>query len=121
MRGCFQIALLIAAAAFAACAAERDLSPASLAASADGKRLYVACETAGAVQVFDTEAEKVVARYAVDQVGELALSPDQRLLYAAAGAFGGRVVEMDASSGRALRKLETDSMIEIFLYHQMVT
>ena len=106
MRACFQIALLLAAALAggpAARAASRDLSPAALAAGADGKRLYAACETDGSVQVFDTESEKVVARYAVDQVGELALSPDQRRLYAAAGAFGGRIVELDAAAGRVLR------------------
>lgn len=102
MRGPFLIALLLAGAVFAR-AAERDLSPSALVAGADGKRLYVACETGGSVLAFDTEAEKVVGRYAVDQVGELALSPDGRRLYATAGAFGGRIVELDAASGKVLR------------------
>ena len=103
MRRWFQIAPLVAAAFVVRAAGEHYLSPSALTASADGKRLYVACETAGSIAVFDTEAEKVAARYPVEKVGQLALSPDQTRLYATAGEFGGRVVELDAANGKVLR------------------
>lgn len=109
MRRSLQIALL-AAAAFAAApagawASGRDLSPSAVAVSPDGKTLYVACETDGAVQVFDAEAEKASARWPVDGVSGLALAPDQSRLYATAGAFDGRLHELDAKSGKLLRSL----------------
>jgi len=103
MRRWFQIAPLVASALAVRAAGEHDLSPSALAASADGKRLYAACETDGSIAVFDTEAEKVAARYPVEKVGQLALSPDQTRLYATAGEFGGSVVELDAATGKVLR------------------
>ncbi len=86
-------------------AEDRYLSPSSLAAGADGKVLYVACETAGCVLAFDTESEKVTARYDVPNVGQLALSADQRRLFATAGGFNGSVHEIDLKSGKIVRTL----------------
>jgi len=83
----------------------RLLSPSALAATTDGKTLYVACESDESVLVFDTESEKVVARHAVPHVRELALSPDGRRLYAATGGFDGAIREVDPSSGKILRSL----------------
>ena len=81
------------------------LSPSALVAGKDGKVLYVACETAGAILAFDTESEKVIARYPVGQVSQLALSPDQGRLFATAGGFNGALHEVDLKSGKALRTL----------------
>ncbi len=86
-------------------AEERYLSPSALVAGGAGRLLYVACETAESIQVFDAEAEKVVARYPLEKVRELALAPDQGRLYAAAGGFNGTLHEIDAKSGKILRSL----------------
>jgi mono/diheme cytochrome c family protein len=93
---------MLSAAALAAEEA-RGLSPASLAAGPGGKRLYVACEGDGAVLVFDTDAEKVVARHAVPGVREVALSADGKRLFAAAGEVGGALHELDAAGGQTVR------------------
>ena len=81
------------------------LSPSSLVADQEGKILYVACETAGCIQVFDTGTEKVTARYPVDKVSQLALAPDQNTLFATAGGFNGVLHEIDLKSGKIVRTL----------------
>ena len=98
---------LLAATLFAlpAAAQESYLSPACLSASADGKVLYVTCETAGCIQAFDTETEKVVARYNVPDIKRLALSPDGTRLFATAGGFNGLLHEIDLKSGKTLRSM----------------
>ena len=84
---------------------ERYLSPSALAVGGGGKVLYVVCETAENIQVFDTDAEKVIARYPVEKVTDLALSPDQSRLFATAGGFNGTLHEIDVKSGRIIRSL----------------
>ncbi len=86
-------------------AEEPDLSPTALVADKDGKVLYVACETAGSILAFDTGSEKVTARYPAGQVSCLALSPDQERLFATAGSFNGRLLEIGLKSGKTLREL----------------
>ncbi|HNX34263.1 MAG TPA: c-type cytochrome [Kiritimatiellia bacterium] len=86
-------------------AEDRYLSPSSLAASKDGKALYVACDTAGCVLAFDTDSEKVTARYEVPNVSQLALAPDQSRLFATAGGFNGAVHEIDLKGGKIVRTL----------------
>jgi DNA-binding beta-propeller fold protein YncE len=97
--------LLVCLSTGAAEAEERYLSPASMVACNGGKTLYVACETAENIQVFDTDTEKVVARYPVVAVSELALTPDESRLFVTAGSFNGSVHELDAKSGRIVRSL----------------
>ena len=81
------------------------LSPGSVVADRAGKRLYVACETAGAILVFDTDDEKVVARYALEQVRRIALSPDGKRLFATAGEVKGLLHEIDPATGARVRSL----------------
>lgn len=81
------------------------LSPGSAVADRAGKRLYVACETAGAILVFDTNDEKVVARYALEQVRRIALAPDGKRLFATAGEANGMLHEIDPASGARVRSL----------------
>ena len=98
---------LLAVSLFAvlATAEERYLSPSSLSAGPHGKLLYVTCETADCILAFDTETEKVVARYNVPHINRLALSPDGTRLYATAGGFNGLLHEIDLKSGKVLRSM----------------
>ncbi len=82
---------------------QKYLSPSGVAVSNDGKHLFLACETAGVIQVFDVENETPTVRYAVPEVRELVLSGDGSRLYAVAGGASGRIVELDADSGEVLR------------------
>ncbi len=86
-------------------AEDHYLSPAALAVGGGGKVLYVACEDAGSVQVFDTAAEKVTAHYPVGKITDLVLSPDESRLFATAGSFNGAVHEIDVTSGKIMRSL----------------
>jgi mono/diheme cytochrome c family protein len=86
-------------------AEERYLSPSALAVGGGGKTLYVACETAENIHVFDIEKEIVTARYPVEKVRELALTTDQRRLFATAGGFNGSLHELDVNSGKIVRSL----------------
>jgi DNA-binding beta-propeller fold protein YncE len=100
-------ALLLALPTFGAAAGAeaRDLSPASVAASADGKTLYVVCETADGILAFDIETEKVTARYPLEKVTQAALSPDGARLFATTGGPLGTICEIDLKSGKTLRAL----------------
>ncbi|HOE60661.1 MAG TPA: c-type cytochrome [Kiritimatiellia bacterium] len=88
-----------------ATAAETPLTPVDVVADRAGKTLYVACETAGKVLVFDVESEKVTARYAVEGVARLAVADEQDRIYATAGGARGLLHELDRKSGRILRTL----------------
>ena len=103
----FRLCLLLTAPLLAlpADAATSYLSPSSLAVGGGGKTLYVACDTADSIQVFDTDSEKVIARYPVEKVSQVALTPDQSRLFATAGGFNGSLHEIDAKSGKILRSL----------------
>ena len=84
-------------------AQQQFLSPSDIAPSADGSTLYIACATGNQIRVFDVETEKVSAQFAVDGVREIALSGDGERVYALCGEFQGRLLEMDARTGDALR------------------
>jgi len=109
--GCWTFAIssisfvLFASSAFAAEA--NYLSPSDLVATKDGKTLYVACETAGQVMVFDTTTEKVTARHTVAKVHEFALSPDEQKLYVTGGTSHGVLQEVEVKSGKTLRTFPT--------------
>ncbi len=79
------------------------LSPSDIAVSRDGKTLYLACATADMIQVFDVESEKATSHYQVPEVRELTLSGDGSRIYAAAGEYNGRLVELDSRAGEILR------------------
>ncbi|MFA7173481.1 MAG: c-type cytochrome [Kiritimatiellia bacterium] len=79
------------------------LSPSDIEVSQDGELLYVSCATAGLIQVFDVAKEKSVAQYKVPGITGVALAPDGRRIFAACNEFNGRLVEVDAKSGKTLR------------------
>ena len=77
------------------------LSPAALAASPDGKTLYVACATAEEVLAFDVASSKVTRRIAVpDAPTGLALSADGGRLYVTCAAPASRVAVVETASGK---------------------
>lgn len=79
------------------------LSPSGIEVSQDGKLLYISCATAGLIQVFDVAKEKPVAQFKVPDITELTLSPDGSRIFAACDSSNGRLVEVDAKSGKTLR------------------
>lgn len=89
--------------ALSAMAEERYLSPSDIAVGEGGHLLYVACETAGLVEVFNAEAEKATGSYPVEKVRALALAPDQSLLVAASGDFDGALHVIDLKRGKVAR------------------
>ncbi len=93
------VGLAAAALRLFAAAEPHYLSPSSLAV-AGGKTLFVACETAGRIGVFDLESEKVVRWCSVPGVREVAAEPGAARLYAVAGSADGAVLAVDTGSGR---------------------
>jgi DNA-binding beta-propeller fold protein YncE len=102
--------VLLAAAAFAAVAVMAagapapsqvaPLSPCALAASADGKTLYVACATGKSVAVLDTASGKVTKTVALPAPPSgLALSADGARLYVTCDDPWGRVCAVDTAAG----------------------
>jgi YVTN family beta-propeller protein len=83
-----------------------DISATALAATADGKLLFVACATANQVVAFDTAAEKVIWRLEFPQspLG-LALSKDGKRLYVACGAAQSTICEVDTEGRRITDRL----------------
>ncbi len=76
------------------------LSPCALAASADGKTLYVACATANRVAVLDTASGMVSKTIAVPAPPTgLALSADGARLGVTCADPGGRVCAVDTATG----------------------
>lgn len=101
----FAIAILAGLAASAVTrAAPEYLSPAAVAARADGARLYIAAATAGRVLVFDTASGKPGPTFKLPgNPSGLALSADgARLAVTCAGAPG-QVCILDAASGKILK------------------
>jgi DNA-binding beta-propeller fold protein YncE/mono/diheme cytochrome c family protein len=84
------------------------ISPAALAATADGRTLYVACTTGNRVLQFDPDKGLVVSTFNTPYPPTgVALSPDgSRLVITFAGPTGGAVV-IDTASGRATHRLIT--------------
>jgi YVTN family beta-propeller protein len=79
------------------------LSPAALAATPDGQRLFVACATANQVAVFDVASARVVRRIPVPHSPSgLALSPDGARLYVTCAAPQSSVCMIEAGSGNTL-------------------
>ena len=79
------------------------LSPAALAVSPGGSRLYIACATANQVAVLDPATRRVVDRIPVPHPPSgLALSPDGARLYVTCAAPQSTVRVFEASSGKPL-------------------
>lgn len=68
-----------------------------------GQQIFISCEEAGCIEVFNTERETVTARYDVPGVNRLALAPSSDRLYATAGMVTGVIHEIDIASGKTLR------------------
>ena len=80
---------------------EPYLSPYSLAASADGSKIYVGCATAGRVVIFDTAARKVVGSIPVPASPTgLELAPDGARLYVACAAPASSIAIIDTATAR---------------------
>jgi DNA-binding beta-propeller fold protein YncE len=84
-------------------AEQRYLSPSDIAVSEDGSVLYIACAADDSIQVFDVGKEKVSSRIEAKGVRQIALSSDNARLYAVCGEFAGKLLDIDAKTGRLLR------------------
>jgi YVTN family beta-propeller protein len=79
------------------------LSPAALAATPDGTRLFIACATANQVAVFDFASGAVTKRISVPRSPSgLALSSDGARLYVTCAAPQSSVRVLDSGSGKTL-------------------
>lgn len=84
------------------------LSPLSVIASNDGKTLYVAQVTAWAIAYVDIESGKVTRTVPIGaDLNGLAISPDGKKLYVAAGAFNGRICIVDIEKGKIESTIDT--------------
>jgi DNA-binding beta-propeller fold protein YncE len=81
------------------------LSPSDVAISKDGSALYLACATGDRIQVFDVETETVSSQFKIEGVRELVLSLDENRIFAVAGEFKGRLLEIDAKNGQVIRSV----------------
>ena len=82
---------------------EAWLSPSALAASPDGKRLSIACATAGSVLQLDLETSAITQRFKLPgNPSGLITSADGRRLYVTGGAASGWICELDAASGNIM-------------------
>lgn len=82
------------------------LSPTALAATADGKTLYVACATAGQVAVFDTTTRKITRTISVpDSPLGLALAPGGKTLYVTCAAPESTVCVVDTAKAKVTAKI----------------
>jgi len=80
-----------------------DLSPAALAASPDGQKLFIACATANQVAVFDRPTGAVAGQFPVPaSPSGLALSPDGARLYVTCAAPRSTMRVLDSASGKTL-------------------
>ncbi len=87
-------------------AQEGYLSPSALAASNDGKTLYIAGATAGKVLVFDTASRKVTGSVAVPAAPSgLALSPDGAQLFVTCASPNSQVCIIDTAAGKVTTML----------------
>lgn len=86
-------------------AGQSYLSPSDVAISKDGSILYLACATGDRIQTFNVETEAVSSEFKVEGVRELALSPDESRIFAVSGEFDGKLLEIDAKSGKMMRSL----------------
>lgn len=78
-------------------------SPFAIAASPDGRILYVAGQTARQIAIFDAARGELVGRiHLPDPPGGLCLSPDGARLYVTGASPSGKVFVIDARSGAIL-------------------
>ncbi len=84
------------------------LSPLSLIATKDGKALYVAQTTAWSIACLDVASGNVTKTIPIGaELNGLAISSDEKKLYAAAGAFDGGIYIVDIESGRIESNIRT--------------
>ena len=83
-----------------------EVSPTALVATADGKRLFIACATANQVAVFDTAAARIIGRIDVPEspLG-LARSKDGSRLYVACAAPSSTICVIDPVQGRIVERI----------------
>ncbi len=85
------------------------LSPTALAATPDGKTLFIACDTARQVASFDLPSGTIVTRLPVpDSPSGLALSADGLRLYVTCAAPHSTVCVLDTLSGKTLATIPTE-------------
>lgn len=83
------------------------LAPSAIAAAADGRRVYVACEATHEVLVVDTASKKIVARVAVAPLPSgLALSADATRLYVTCAGPVSTVCIVDTVQGRVTNRIQ---------------
>lgn len=86
--------------------AQRWCSPDALAATKDGRTLYVACATGNRIEVFDTGRRKVVRTIAAPgPASGLALSSDESRLFFTCAAATSTVHAVDLKTGRLTRSV----------------
>src|SRR5712692_9046 len=86
--------------------AEPWCSPGALAASKDGRTIYIACETGRRVEVFDTARREVIRRIEMPAPPTgLAVSPDGAQLYVTCAAPKSSVQIIDTASWRILASI----------------
>ncbi|MCE5327232.1 MAG: c-type cytochrome [Planctomycetaceae bacterium] len=97
--------ILVAAVAVSPAAADEHLSPLALAASKDGRIVYVAAATAPKLLAVDLAAGKVVRQYPLpaDATGA-AVSPDGRTVYATCGLGEGQLLAFDEQGAKRWAK-----------------
>ena len=84
------------------------LSPVSVAASNDGKTLYIAHATAGQIAVFDIASGKVIKTISVgDKPLGIAISTDGTSLYVTSAVASGCLQIVDAARGAVIDTIET--------------
>ncbi len=82
------------------------LAPGAVVATADGGKLYVACEATAEVLVFDTATKKIAARIPVaPSPSGLALSPDDARLYVTCAGRASTVCIVDTAKGGVTGRL----------------
>ena len=100
------LALAIVSLGMSAQGAPEYLSPTALAASRDGKTLYIACATAGKILQFDIATRKVVATVQVPFAPSgLALASNGSRLYATCGGAEGVVCVIDIPKMKVADKI----------------
>lgn len=82
------------------------LAPSAVVASADGARLYVACEATAEVLVFDMGSKKVTARISVAaSPSGMALSADDSRLYVTCAGPASTICIVDTAKGKVTGRL----------------
>ena len=85
-----------------------QLSPSAIALSPDGKRLYLACETASEVGIYDIAGREIVRRIEVPaEPNGLALSEDGATLYVTCGTAKGWVCFVNTSTGKISARIRS--------------